>query len=149
MDEALLDTDIVSEVLKGRNTQVAAHARTYISQHGCLTTSALSVLEIVKGYEKVGRPADLQRVLSIIDSHVILPLDAAAAEIAGRIDAFLEKSGQPIGRIDPMIAGIAIRHGLTLVTGNVSHYERIRALGYNLELEDWKTQPHAEASPNP
>lgn len=32
-----------------------------------------------------------------------------------------------IGHADPMIAAIALRHGLTLVTGNLSHYQRIQA----------------------
>jgi predicted nucleic acid-binding protein len=37
-----------------------------------------------------------------------------------------------------MIAGIAIRFGLTLVTGNTEHFERIRSLGYSLALENWR-----------
>lgn len=38
-----------------------------------------------------------------------------------------------------MIAAIALRHGLTLVTGNLSHYQRIQALGYGLKLDNWRT----------
>jgi predicted nucleic acid-binding protein len=37
-----------------------------------------------------------------------------------------------------MIAAVAIRHGLTLVTGNTAHYERIQRLGYLLTLENWR-----------
>ena len=65
-------------------------------------------------------------------------LDLRSAELAGRIYADLERAGQPIGRADPMIAAIALRHDLTLVTGNLSHYERIQKLGYNLELDNWR-----------
>ena len=42
--------------------------------------------------------------------------------------------GRPIGRCDPMIAAIAIIHGLELVTGNTSHYQHIQQLGYPLTL---------------
>ena len=38
--------------------------------------------------------------------------------------AIWDRAGQPIGRCDPMIAAIAIIHGLELVTGNTSHYQR-------------------------
>jgi tRNA(fMet)-specific endonuclease VapC len=51
----------------------------------------------------------------------------------------LERTGQPIDRADPMIAAIALRHDLTLVTGNVSHYQRIQTLGYGLKLDNWRT----------
>ena len=51
------------------------------------------------------------------------------AVVAGRIYGDLERTGQPIGRADPMIAGVAMVHGVVLATGNVEHYQRIRALG--------------------
>jgi len=37
-----------------------------------------------------------------------------------------------------MIAAIALRHGLVLVTGNTDHYQRIQALGYPLKLDNWR-----------
>ena len=48
-----------------------------------------------------------------------------AAELAGRITGDLDRTGQPIGRADPMIAAIAIVNGLELVAGNTAHYQRI------------------------
>jgi len=47
--------------------------------------------------------------------------------------------GQPIGTADPMIAAIAIEHGLQLVTGNTAHFQRIQRLGYPLTLANWRT----------
>jgi len=67
-----------------------------------------------------------------------LTLDLSSAESAGRIYADLNRTGQPIGRADPMIAAIAIQQGLTLVTGNLSHYQRIKDLGYELKLDNWR-----------
>ena len=68
----------------------------------------------------------------------VLPLDVDAALIAGRIYGELEKSGQTIGRADPLIAGIALAHTLELVTGSTNHFERIASLGYPLKLRDWR-----------
>ncbi len=39
---------------------------------------------------------------------------------------------------DPMIAAAAIRQGLTLVTGNTDHFQRIKNLGYPLALDNWR-----------
>jgi len=46
----------------------------------------------------------------------------------------LECTGQPIGLADPMIAAIALVHGLERATGNMTHYQRIQQLGYPLTL---------------
>jgi len=64
--------------------------------------------------------------------------DRSCAETAGKIYADLERTGQPIGRADPMIAAIAIQHNLTLVSGNTDHYQRIQNLGYSLKIENWR-----------
>jgi predicted nucleic acid-binding protein len=37
-----------------------------------------------------------------------------------------------------MIAAIALAQGLELVTGNLSHYQRVQHLGYPLMLIDWR-----------
>ena len=37
-----------------------------------------------------------------------------------------------------MIAAIAVSRGLTLVTGNTRHYERVIGLGFDLQLDDWR-----------
>jgi len=39
---------------------------------------------------------------------------------------------------DPMIAAIALHHGLELVTGNTVHFQRIQQLGYPLTLVNWR-----------
>lgn len=37
-----------------------------------------------------------------------------------------------------MNAAIAIVGRLTLVTGNIEHFDRIKQLGYDLALENWR-----------
>jgi predicted nucleic acid-binding protein len=54
-----------------------------------------------------------------MDTTDVLPLDDAAARLAGRINADLERVGRIIGMPDVMIAAIALRSALPVVTGNV------------------------------
>jgi tRNA(fMet)-specific endonuclease VapC len=63
MSKRLLDTDILSEIIKGKNTAVAKRAESYLAQHGWLTTSAVSVAEIVYGFRRNGtrRPSSSVR----------------------------------------------------------------------------------------
>lgn len=138
MDRALLDTDIFSEMLKGIDHSVVNRAVAYRAIWGRYATSMITVLEIVKGLHKVQREPEIQRFLEALSTVELLTLDLQAAELAGRIYADLERTGQPIGRADPMIAAIALQHGLTLVTGNLAHYRRIQSLGYDLALENWR-----------
>jgi hypothetical protein len=68
----------------------------------------------------------------------VLTLDIQSAILAGEIDASLTLAGRPIGVADVMVAAIAIHHGLTLVSGNETHYEAIREAGYPLVIENWR-----------
>lgn len=138
MDKALLDTDIFSEVLKGVDREVASKASHYRTQFGRYSISTVTIVEIVKGLHKLQREDRVKQFLAGLADVEILSLDLGSSELAGRMYADLERTGQPIGRADPMIAGIALRNGLVLVSGNVSHYQRIQKLGYELRLENWR-----------
>ena len=138
MDKTLLDTDILSEILKAKDAAVVAKAAAYKAAFGPLTLSAITVMEIVKGFHQKGRADALQRFLEGLKASEVLSFDQACAETAGRIYGDLERAGQPIGRADPMIAAIALQHNLVLVTGNTDHYQRIQALGYPLKLDNWR-----------
>jgi predicted nucleic acid-binding protein len=139
MTESLLDTDIFSEILKGVDQVVAQRATAYRATFGHYTISVITVMEIVKGFHKIGREERIQQFLQHTTQAEILLFGEQSAALAGRIFADLERTGQPIGRADPMIAAIALQHGLTLITGNTTHYERIRTLGYALNIANWRT----------
>jgi predicted nucleic acid-binding protein len=138
VNKSLLDTDILSEIGKGIDPNVARNATAYRNSYGRYTISVISVMEIVRGFQWKQSTRRLQRFLASIASEEILPFDQAAAELAGRIAGDLDRAGQPIGRADPMIAAIALQHGLELVTGNTAHYQRLQPLGYPLTLVNWR-----------
>lgn len=138
MNKALLDTDIYSEILKAVNRTVAQNATGYRRRHGVHTLSAVTVMEIVYGFQLVQNKRRLQDFLTAVALEEVIPFDRSAAELAGRIAGDLDRTGQTIGKADPMIAAVAIHHGLELVTGNIAHYQRIQQLGYSLTLADWR-----------
>lgn len=39
---------------------------------------------------------------------------------------------------DVMIAAIALRNRLSIVTGNVAHFEQVRSVGYELVIDNWR-----------
>ena len=138
MNKALLDTDILSEIGKGIDPHVARNAAAYRGAHGRYTLSVISVMEVVRGFQKKQSTRRLQHFLTAIASEEIVAFDQAAAELAGRMAGDLDRAGQPIGRADPMIAAIPLHHGLDLVTGNTAHYQRLQQLGYKLMLVNWR-----------
>ncbi len=138
MNKARLDTDILSEVGKGIDPNVVRNATAYRSAFGRYTLSVVTVMEVVRGFQKKQSTRRLQRFLAAVASEEILLFDQPDAELAGRIAGDLDRTGQPIGRADPMIAATALRHGLELVTGNTAHYQRIQQLGYPLTLVNWR-----------
>jgi tRNA(fMet)-specific endonuclease VapC len=138
MRETLLDTDIYSEILRGVNAVVVANATAYRQAYGRLTLSVITVMEMVKGFQQVQRPQKIASVLTHIGSEIVLDFHQPSAELAGRIWGDLERTGQPIGLADPMIAAVALTHDLELATGNIAHYQRIQQLGYPLTLANWR-----------
>ena len=109
-----------------------------MSEHGKLLISSVTIVEVVKGLHKVQRTDALDRFITSLRDTEIIALGANEAVVAGRIYGDLERAGKPIGRIDPLIAGIAVCHGLVLATGNVEHYRRIQPLGYDFEIDNWR-----------
>jgi|SRR5579864_2187345 len=99
-----------------------------------LAIPAIVLYELEVGIAKSSSPArrrfQLEQLLALVD---VLPFGAPEATVAARIRAELETAGRPIGTLDTLIAGTALRHGATLVTHNTKEFERIDGLA----VEDW------------
>ncbi len=63
MHETLLDTDMLSEILKGRNTQVVATGDQYLAEHGRLAFSAITFYEIYRGLRATRAVRSLNKFL--------------------------------------------------------------------------------------
>src|SRR3954471_5060151 len=107
----MLDTDILSEIIKGVDQTVAANAKTYRRAFGHYTMSAVTVMEVIRGYQRKQATRQLQAFLAAIPATEVLSFETAEGELAGRIAGELERIGQPIGPADSMIAEVAIEQG--------------------------------------
>ena len=126
--------------MRGKDARVVERASAYLQIHECLTISVITVAEVIKGFERLQRESEVARFMANIRMMDVLSLTVDAAIIAGRIYGTLERSGLPIGRMDPLVAAIALNNNLQLVTGNVTHYDRLRPLGFDLRISNWREQ---------
>jgi tRNA(fMet)-specific endonuclease VapC len=138
VSRVLLDTDIYSEVIKAINPTVTQNAIAYRQANGVLTLSVVTVMEIVRGFQQNQSVRRLNDFLTAVASEDVLIFDQPAAELAGRIEGELVRTGRPIGMADTMIAAIALTQGLELATGNTAHFQRVQQLGYPLTIVNWR-----------
>ncbi len=69
MAKVLLDTDILSEYLKGHDKIVARHAADYAHKFGAFTFTSVTVHEIVFGLEFKGATAQLKKALAWLNQN--------------------------------------------------------------------------------
>jgi tRNA(fMet)-specific endonuclease VapC len=130
MPEFMLDTDMVSWALRGRGgvgARVLAHRPSQI----CISSITLAEL-------RFGADAKASRALHrLIDAFVrpidVLPFDQVAADKFGVVAAQLARKGEPIGTFDTLIAAHALACGVTLVSNNTKHFQRVAGL----KLANW------------
>jgi tRNA(fMet)-specific endonuclease VapC len=134
MDAALLDTDLLSEVLKQRNPIVRKRARQYLRSHGQFAFSAVTRFEIVRGYKERGAAGPLARFITFCGHSLIFAVDDAIFDRAADLWAIARQGGHPCDDADLLIAATALAHGRRLVTGNRTHFEWIP----DLILENWR-----------
>jgi tRNA(fMet)-specific endonuclease VapC len=129
----LLDTNTCIEFLRRSDSPVKQKlAQTDLEDVGlCSVVKA----ELYHGAQKSVRSEDnLALMRDFFATFNSLPFDDAAAEVYGRLRAFLEKRGEPLGPNDLLIASIAIARGVILVTHNTAEFKRVP----DLDLEDWQ-----------
>lgn len=128
MQIALLDTDMLSEVLKQRNPQVVTKAAAYLRSHGCFAFSAFTRFEISRGFKERGATNQLTRFREFCLHSLIIPVTDSVLERAEDLWAIARHGGMPCGDADLIIAATALETGRILVTGNTAHYAGISGL---------------------
>ena len=134
MPPALLDTDILSELLKLRNTNVRQKALAYAQQHGHLAFSAITRYEITRGYKDQKATTQMARFATFCQHAIVLPVTEAILDRTADLWGVARQGGHPRNDADLMIAATALEHGRLLVTGNTSHFSWIPGL----TIEDWR-----------
>jgi predicted nucleic acid-binding protein len=82
MSKVLLDTDILSEYLKGHDKAVARHAAAYARQHGAFTFTSVTVHEIVFGLAFKSASSQLEKALAWLSrNEQITPLASTGTKL--------------------------------------------------------------------
>jgi tRNA(fMet)-specific endonuclease VapC len=133
----LFDTDAISELLRKRPAPSYIKWLMNIPKEDQYT-SAVVIGELYRGaYRSQARERHLANIEDrILPSVTVLPYDLGCAKIFGKVRGHLEETGANLPDADIQIAATAIYHELTLVTGNLSHFERIDKLRLNTILSD-------------
>lgn len=131
----LLDTDTVVALLRDKPTTVRERYRETQAAGDYLALSSVVLFELWYGVTKSDRTREnTERLRVLLSGDLgILEFDDDDAHSAGQVRTTLEQAGTPIGAYDLLIAGQALRRGLTLVTANTSEFSRVTDLSW----EDW------------
>src|SRR5262249_23230399 len=128
----LLDTNSWINYLKHPGSPIRARLGTLTP--GDVVTCSVVRAELLHGAEKYGnRDRRVAIIIQTFAPYSSLAFDDAAAAVYGRLRHSLEIAGATIGPYDLQIAAIALLHGLTLVTNNLSEFARVSGL----VAEDW------------
>lgn len=127
----LLDTDIVVELLR-RNTQIIDHIKA-VKMQNCYI-SEITVAELYFGAAKSGKfEHHAKDVDTIMSKFKVIPI-FECLPLYGKLRWQLQSEGMTIGDFDILIGATSIAKQMVMVTGNVSHFDRLP----NIQLENWK-----------
>ncbi len=132
MKPSLLDTDILSEFLRG-SPKVISKVDEHLKEYGFISLSIITYYEILNGLLYKDARKQMDRFEEFVELNKVIPLTLRMAKTAAAIQADLRKKGTEIGHADTLIAGIAMTSELQLVTNNVNHFKRIKGL----EIVNW------------
>ena len=131
----LLDTNTVVALLRNKPAQVRDRYRQAEASGDYLALSSVVLFELWYGVAKSSQvPENTERLRILLSGDLdLVDFDDEDARTAGQIRAALEMSGNPIGAYDLLIAGQALRRGLTVVTANTGEFGRVAGLSW----QDW------------
>jgi tRNA(fMet)-specific endonuclease VapC len=127
----LLDTNVVSDLVRNPQGKVARQVRRVGEKHVC--TSIIVAAELRYGTDKKGSPrlsSQLDAVLGVLE---VLPFETPADTSYGLLRTRLERAGTPIGANDLLIAAQALTLGCVIVTDNEREFSRVEGL----RLQNW------------
>jgi tRNA(fMet)-specific endonuclease VapC len=127
----LLDTNVVSDLVRNPQGKVAQHIRRVGEAQVC--TSIIVAAELRYGAAKKGWPRLSSQLEAVLGALEVLPFETPADAAYGVLRAELERTGRPIGGNDLLIAAQAIAQDCRIVTDNEREFARVA----NLPRENW------------
>jgi tRNA(fMet)-specific endonuclease VapC len=133
MRRFLLDTGSAGDYIHRRRA-VYERARAAIAGGDRVGIGLPVLAELWYGVENSStRERNAERLRRVLPELIVWPLTESAAEEYGRIAAELRRIGRPIGKIDMLIAAIALSLGKTTVVSGDTDLTAVQGLS----LENW------------
>jgi tRNA(fMet)-specific endonuclease VapC len=131
----LLDSDASIRLMRYQPSFVRRLAALRASE---VFISSITYHELYYGALHSGNPDRHFKLLeTLTDTVTVLPFTRSSAKRSAKRSAEVRESlaskGTPIGPLDTLIAGHALEHELTLVSGYISEFSRVEGL----PLENW------------
>ncbi|MBN2435874.1 MAG: type II toxin-antitoxin system VapC family toxin [Spirochaetes bacterium] len=128
----LLDTNICIYIINKRPLSVLNRLSKYDIDD--IAISSITVSELEYGINKSINP-DNSRIalIEFLLPFNLIDYDSKAAKQYGMIRSDLEKTGQPIGAMDYLLAAHAISLDLILISNNLKEFSRVK----KLRFENW------------
>ena len=132
----MLDSDVISYIAKGRPPEFRRRRDGLPADQLCI--SAITRSEVYYGLSALPADHRLRGATDLLLRPLVVPdWPASATDEFARIKRFLSDAGKLIDDMDLLIAAHALDAGLTLVTGNLRHFERIPGLS----VVSWRDSP--------
>src|SRR3989344_7520752 len=128
----ILDSDILAGILRKNTDAIKKYEE--IQKNENILTTVLNAQEMLFGAlisEK--SEENFKASKELLNELNILLYDQKSMIESVKIQAYLEKTGNHIGLIDEIVAGICTANKATIITRNVEHFSRVP----NLEVEKW------------
>ena len=127
----LLDTNIVSDLVRNPQGKVAQHIRKVGESQVC--TSIIVAAELRYGVTKKGSPRLSVQLEAVLGALEVLPFEVPADAAYGLLRTQLEQAGKPIGANDLLIAAQTLSLDYTIVTDNEKEFAHVE----DLRRENW------------
>ena len=132
----ILDTNIVSYYLRRTSQRLETKLDESLMQQSCVI-SVITRAELKYGQlaMQLG-DARSQLINQFIAKVPNLAWEVESADAYAKLKVHLRNQGTAIGELDTQIAAHALATGLTLITHNTKHFERVAGL----KMEDWTVE---------
>lgn len=124
MKQYLIDTSIIIDYLREKK-----RAASFLNSLDQVIISMITAGEIYQGAKD---KKELKSINKLLKFFKILPIDEPVSQLSLKLlEKYVLSGGLLI--LDSMIAATAINNNLTLITGNLKHFEMIKGL----KVEKW------------
>ena len=127
----LLDTNIISDLMRNRHGRVARRIQRVGETQVC--TSILVAAEMRYGALKKNSARLITEVENLLSTMKVFSWESPADKVYSRLRTQLEQAGRPIGTNDLLIAAHALTLGCVMVTANEKEFRAVK----NLDVENW------------